>query len=106
MLMNINEKNDAFAPKIANFAIIIPRHVAKPIRMYFNSIGGIRSSGLAVLDTMENCSSELWTYNLGACGQVRIITMAKLAKLTKFAKLAIHFLQNLQIFWRARSRLY
>jgi ATP-dependent Clp protease protease subunit len=52
------------------------KHVAKPIRMYFNSIGGIRSSGLAVLDTMENCSSELWTYNLGACGQVSSILVA------------------------------
>jgi ATP-dependent Clp protease protease subunit len=82
--------SQAITDSVANQIVAVllylqSENASKPVTMYFNSVGGIRTSGLAIYDTMRYMPYDIQTMNLGVCAQVSAYLVAGGTKGRRFA---------------------
>jgi ATP-dependent Clp protease protease subunit len=72
------EINDPVASAIIGQLLFLDTEdSSKPIKMYINSPGGVITSGLAIIDTMEQISAKVETIAIGqACSMAAIILLS------------------------------
>jgi ATP-dependent Clp protease protease subunit len=87
------EINDPVASAIIGQLLFLDTEdSSKPIKMYINSPGGVITSGLAIIDTMEQISAKVETIAIGqACSMAAIILLSGDNRgATKNARIMLH----------------